>query len=72
MGDISKDLLQNQKAVEERIENCADILLRPLQVGNTRKINCFLIYIEVAVSNLMLEDSVIGKLLDRLLCMEPE
>lgn len=72
MDGISKELLQNQRTVEEMIENCADILLRPVQVGKTQKVNCFLIYIEVAVSNLMLEDSVIGKLLNRLLEMEPE
>lgn len=71
MGDISSNLEQNQHTVEEMFQNCADILLRPMQLGKTQKVDCFLIYIEVAVSNMMLEDSVIGKLLNRLLLMEP-
>lgn len=70
MGDISCSLLENQKVIEEMTENCADILVRPMQVGKKEKINCFLVYIEVAVSNMMLEDSVIGKLLNRLLGMD--
>lgn len=53
-------------------ENCADILVRPMQVGKKQKVPCFLVYIEVAVSNMMLEDSVTGKLLNHLLEMERE
>lgn len=70
MGDISLELKKNRSAIEAMMENCADILLRPMQVGKTEKVDCFLVYIEVAVSNMMLEDSVIGKLLNRLLDMK--
>lgn len=72
MGDISKDLKQTRQTVDAMLENCADILVRPLQVGKGKKLNCLLVYIEVAVSNMMLEDSVIGKLLNRLLDMEEQ
>lgn len=72
MGDISTALAENIQKIEEMTENCADILLRPMQVGKRQKVSCFLVYIEVAVSNMMLEDSVIGKLLNHLLEMEPE
>ena len=67
---ISLHLSENQNEVQKQIENCADILFRPLLIGEKEKTEAFLIYIEVAVSNLMLEDSVIGKLLNRLLSMD--
>ena len=67
---ISLHLSENQNEVQKQIENCADILFRPLMIGEKEKTEAFLIYIEVAVSNLMLEDSVIGKLLNRLLSMD--
>ena len=70
MGDIFRDLKENRKTVDAILENCADILIRPLQVGREEKIDCFLVYVEVAVSNMMLQDSVIGKLLNRLLEMD--
>ncbi len=33
----------------------------PMKLGRDVKVDCFLIYVEVAASNMMLEDSVIGK-----------
>lgn len=57
---ISLHLSENQNEVQKQIENCADILLRPLMIGEKEKTEAFLIYIEVAVSNLMLEEHVIG------------
>lgn len=72
MGDISLHLTENQEAVGQRISGCDDILLRPMKLGKGEGISCFLIYIEVAASNMMLEDSVIGKLLNHLWDMEPE
>ena len=49
---ISLHLSENQNEVQKQIENCADILLRPLMIGEKEKTEAFLIYIEVAVSNL--------------------
>lgn len=66
MGDISTDLKQNEKRVQEMIEGCDDILFRPMKLGKNKEISCFLIYIEVAASNMMLEDSVIGKMLNHM------
>lgn len=57
---ISLHLSENQNEVQKQIENCADILFRPLMIGEKEKTEAFLIYIEVAVSNLMLEEHVIG------------
>ena len=70
MGKISADLKENEQEVQQRIQDCADILFRPMKLGREQGIDCFLIYIEAAVSNMMLEDSVIGKMLNRLWDME--
>ena len=56
MEHLSKEISENQRIVEERLQGCDDILLRPIMLGKDRETACFLIYIETAVSNLMLED----------------
>ena len=70
MEHLSKEISENQRIVEERLQGCDDILLRPIMLGKDRETACFLIYIETAVSNLMLEDSVIGRFLNGLRSME--
>lgn len=70
MEHLSKEISENQRIVEERLRGCDDILLRPIMLGKDRETACFLIYIETAVSNLMLEDSVIGRFLNELRSME--
>ncbi|MCI5995781.1 MAG: spore germination protein [Blautia sp.] len=70
MDRISVDLKNNQAAVEEMIRDCNDILFRPMKLGKGQKVDCFLIYIEAATSNMMLEDSVIGKMLNHLWDMD--
>lgn len=58
------------KTVEKRLgqlcEGCDDIIMRTMELGMEVRVKCLVIYIEVAVSNMMLEDSVIGKLLNHL------
>ncbi|MDY3919299.1 MAG: spore germination protein [Candidatus Limivivens sp.] len=66
MQNISRKLSENQEKIQKKLENCDDILLRPMKLGRSLSVDCFLIYIETAVSNLMLEDSVIGKMLNHL------
>ena len=62
---ISLHLSENQNEVQKQIENCADILFRPLMIGEKEKTEAFLIYIEVAVSNLMLEEHKIYGMIGR-------
>lgn len=62
---ISPNLSENQSRIEALCQNCDDILLRPMRLGNP-SIDCLVVYIETAVSNMMLEDSVLGKLLNHL------
>ena len=54
MEKIAEKISENRKRIEERISGCDDILLRPMMLGKERETECFLIYIETAVSNLML------------------
>ena len=72
MGKLSRDLLQNQREIQGMVKECDDILIRPMKLGKEMQTDCFLVYIETAVSNLMLEDSVIGKLLNHLKEMDKE
>ncbi len=59
MGKISPVLEKNREWIEQRFARCDDILHRQvfLEDGKTEGI---LVYVEVAVSNLMLEEHVIG------------
>lgn len=69
---ISKVLRENEEYVRERCENCADILIRPMRLGAERKVDCLMVYIEVAVSNMMLDDSAIGKMVNHFWEVSPE
>lgn len=59
MGEISPLLSQNKDWVKTRFAKCDDILNRQVFLDNGRK-EGLLVYVEVAVSNLMLEEHVIG------------
>lgn len=59
MGEVSRVLEENKKWAEDTFEKCDDILKRQVYVGDGKR-EGFLVYVEVAVSNLMLEEHVIG------------
>lgn len=61
---ISRNLRENETYIRKRCENCADILIRPMRLGEIRKIDCLMVYLEVTVSNMMLDDSAIGKMVN--------
>ena len=56
---ISSNLRDNEVYIRKQCENCADILVRPMRLGEDRKVDCLMVYIEVTVSNMMLDDSAI-------------
>ena len=60
---ISKDIRVNEKLVRERLQDCGDIQIRRMRLGEERKVDCLMVYIEVATSNMMLEDSALGKMI---------
>lgn len=55
---------KNEEYIRGQCEKCADIIIRPMRLGEEKKVDCLVVYLEVAVSNMMLEDSVIGKLIN--------
>lgn len=63
---ISLQLKENQQYLSKTCQGCADILQREMKLGERRRVSCLIVYIEVAVSNMMLQDSVIGKLINKL------
>jgi len=69
---ISSSLKENEAYVRARCENCADILIRPMRLGEKSKVDCLMVYIEVAVSNMMLDDSAIGKMVNHFWEVSPE
>ena len=70
--EISRNVHKNEAYIRKRCENCADIMIRPLRLGDERKTDCLMVYIEVAVSNMMLDDSAIGKMINHFWEVPPE
>ena len=70
--EISRNVHKNEAYIRQRCENCADIMIRPMRLGDERKTDCLMVYIEVAVSNMMLDDSAIGKMINHFWEVPPE
>lgn len=69
---ISVHIEENEAYIHKRFKDCDDIIIRPMLMGDDKKIRCVVVYIEVTVSNMMLEDSVIGKLINNMWNMPPD
>lgn len=69
---ISRNLRENEAYIRSRCEKCADILIRPMRLGDGPKVDCLMVYIEVAVSNMMLDDSALGKMVNHFWEISPE
>ena len=69
---ISSNIKDNELYVRKRLEDCDDFIIRPMLLGEEKKVHCLVVYIEVAVSNMVLEDSVIGKLVNHMWEMPAE
>ncbi|MBQ2982492.1 MAG: spore germination protein [Lachnospiraceae bacterium] len=68
---VSKSLKENMKLIDERIKDCDDIKCRKMKLGREEKVEACIYYVEVAINNLTIEETVIGKLINRLWNMEP-
>lgn len=69
---VSCVIRENEEYIRARCENCADIIIRPMRLGREKKVECLVVYLEVTVSNMMLEDSVIGKLINHFWEISPD
>lgn len=70
--NIVTDITKNIQRFEELFLNCDDIIRRPMRLGEEQKIECFVAYIEVAVNNMLLKDSVIGQSLFQMMNENPQ
>lgn len=69
---ISCSLKESEELLRSLCEGCDDILLRKMRLGQGEGIDCLIVYIETAVSNMMLQDSMIGKMINSLQASQPE
>lgn len=69
---VSKDIQENEKRVRERLKDCGDIKIRPMRLGEEKKVSCLMVYIESATANMMLDDSALGKMISHFWEISPE
>lgn len=60
---ISEDIEKNIARYKEIFSDCDDIKMRRMRLGDGRGRECFLAYIEVAISNMLLENTALGRLM---------
>ena len=63
---VSENIKENIKAYRQIYKDCSDIKMREMMLGKQKNIRCFLAYIEVAVSNILMETTALGRLLSYL------
>lgn len=63
---ISLNIKENEAYIQNLCKGCDDIILRPMKLGAEPRVDCLIVYIEVAVNNMTLEDSILGKMLSKL------
>lgn len=69
---VSEHIGENEEYIRSTCENCDDVIIRPMKLGEGQKTDCLVAFIEVAVSNMMLEDSVVGKFINQLWTLPEE
>lgn len=63
---VSADLDVNIKHYQELFADCSDIKMRQMLLGKELKVRCMIAYIETSVGNMILDTSVIGRMLTQL------
>ena len=63
---FSGNLQEDEAAMVKLFANCADIKKKEMKIGKHKGISCFLIYIEVTLSSVMLRTTALGNFLARL------
>lgn len=72
MAAFSTSLFQNESILDSCFEHCDDIKKRTMKLGNHAQVDACIYYVEVTVNNLTVEESVIGKLISRLMDKTPD
>lgn len=63
---VSANLEENERYLRKKCENCGDVIFRSMKLGRNCSVRCFLVYIEAAAGNELLEQSLVGRFLNRL------
>lgn len=63
---VSVSIDENEAYIRSKCKGCDDIIIRNMKLGGGARVRCLVVHIEVAVENVALQDSLIGKLLSRL------
>ena len=67
---ISTDIEQNIKQFQQLFADSADIKMKEMRLGKGKRRRCFLAYIEVAVSNMLLENDLPQRFSEDILKLE--
>ena len=59
---VTKNLEENEVWFRSRCEGCSDIKLQPMRLGKDGSVSALAIYVENTVPNLILEESVLGRM----------
>uniref|UniRef100_UPI004057447D spore germination protein n=1 Tax=Agathobacter sp. TaxID=2021311 RepID=UPI004057447D len=60
---ITVSLAENETAFRSLFSTCDDVKYRKMNIGKHRKVTCLIAYIEVSLSNTMLEKSALGRMI---------
>ncbi len=60
---ITADIKKSKAAMQEIFAGCDDIKFKDMTIGKGQKQSCFLVYVEVSISNTSLEQSALGGLI---------
>lgn len=63
---IVKELQTNIIEFEHMFEGCADVKRRSFALGKNADVDCYIAFIEVTVSNMMLSESILGNMISRM------
>lgn len=63
---VVKNMEENIKEFEHMFEGCADIKKRRFALGKEADVPCYIAFIEVTVSNMMLSESILGSMIRRM------
>lgn len=69
---LSTSLEKNSALLSDMFKNCDDIKSRNMHLGSNADVKATIYYVEVAINNITIEESVIGKLLSRLMGMNAD
>ena len=67
---VVKEIDENIRQYEQLFAQCSDIKMRKMLLGKEMNVRCMVAYIETSVGNMILEQSTLGKTLNRL-CQIP-